>query len=350
MKQQQIIGSLLGTALGDAIGLPYEGLSRRRGARMLGKPDRHRLLFGRGMISDDTEHACMTAQALLASGGEVDLFRTQLARRLRYWLLAMPAGVGFATARSVLRLWIGFDPRGSGVFSAGNGAAMRAPIIGAAFDDLDKVCELVRASTRITHGDKKAEFGALAAALATHMACRQEFVAAADFLANIKMLLDDDGEEFLALIGSVVNSVNQKQNTQAFAASIGLENGVSGYTYHTIPVAIHAWLTNQHDFRAAIISIVECGGDTDSTAAIVGGIIGAAVGKEGLPADWLRGLFDWPRSISWMEQLGFALGSNQEINSQKVSVELPLLATFPRNLFFLGVVLFHGFRRLLPPY
>ncbi len=56
MAKAHIVGSLLGTAIGDSIGLPYEGLSRRRAKRLLGPPDRHRFLFGRGMVSDDTEH------------------------------------------------------------------------------------------------------------------------------------------------------------------------------------------------------------------------------------------------------------------------------------------------------
>jgi hypothetical protein len=49
-------GTLLGTAVGDAIGLPFEGLSRRRVQRLLREPLGHQLFFGRGMVSDDTEH------------------------------------------------------------------------------------------------------------------------------------------------------------------------------------------------------------------------------------------------------------------------------------------------------
>jgi len=336
--------------MGDAIGLPYEGLSRRRGMRLLGKPDRHRLLFGRGMISDDTEHACMTAQALLVSGGDLAIFRRQLARRLRYWLLALPAGVGFATARSILKLWIGFGPERSGVFSAGNGPAMRAPIIGAAVDDLDAMRELVRASTRITHTDKKAEYGALTVAIAAHMACRQDIVVADDFLARIKEMLGADGDEMRVLISHAADAIRTNQDTQAFAASIGLENGVSGYVYHTVPIAIHAWLSNQRDFRAAIVSVVQCGGDTDSTAAIVGGIIGAAVGEEGIPDDWRERLFEWPRSVSWMKQLGAALASEASTGSKRSTISIQFFAGLVRNMFFLPVVLFFGFRRLFPPY
>ena len=52
------------------------------------------------------------------------------------------------------------------------------------------------------------------------------------------------------------------------------------------------------DYRAAISAVVRCGGDTDTTAAIVGGILGAALGKEGIPSAWLEGLMEWPRSVS----------------------------------------------------
>jgi ADP-ribosyl-[dinitrogen reductase] hydrolase len=89
----RIAGVILGTAVGDAPGLPREGLSRRRAARLFGDPPlRHSFLFGRGMASDDTEHTCMTGQALLRAPEDVDVFARSLAWRLRFWLLGLPAG------------------------------------------------------------------------------------------------------------------------------------------------------------------------------------------------------------------------------------------------------------------
>src|SRR5258708_7033290 len=100
MTESAILGSILGTPAADALALPYENLSRRRGPRLLGEPDRYRFLFGRGMVSDDTEHTCMVAQALTATGGQPDAFARSMAWRLRGWLLTMPAGIGFATLRA----------------------------------------------------------------------------------------------------------------------------------------------------------------------------------------------------------------------------------------------------------
>ena len=54
------------------------------------------------MVSDDTEHAVMTLLSLQESEGEVERFTKALARRLRWWLLGMPAGIGLATVKSIV--------------------------------------------------------------------------------------------------------------------------------------------------------------------------------------------------------------------------------------------------------
>jgi ADP-ribosylglycohydrolase len=64
-KEDSIIGCLLGTAIGDSIGLPYEGLSKQRQYRMYPDISGHHFFVGKGMISDDTEHTCIVAQAII---------------------------------------------------------------------------------------------------------------------------------------------------------------------------------------------------------------------------------------------------------------------------------------------
>ena len=116
-------GLLIGTAVGDALGLPAEGLSRRRVQRLYQGHWRHRLIFGRGMISDDTEHTIFVAQGLLRHPDSPERFARCLGWSLRGWLLSLPAGIGFATLRAILKLWLGFPPNHSGVYSAGNGGS-----------------------------------------------------------------------------------------------------------------------------------------------------------------------------------------------------------------------------------
>jgi ADP-ribosyl-[dinitrogen reductase] hydrolase len=355
-RQDSIIGCLLGTALGDSIGLPYEGLGRRRAERMLGPPDRHRLLFGRGMVSDDTEHTCMVAQALISSGGDPARFQQSLAWRLRLWLLALPAGVGFATLRALIKLWLGFGPERSGVFSAGNGPAMRAAVLGACMPDPQGLRDFVRRSTPITHTDPKAEYGAMAIALAAHMAAAAGRssgpISPSDYVCRLQAELGADGAELVAMCTRVANSVGTGEDTLGFAASIGLGDGVSGYAYHSVPIALHAWLSHPQDLREAVVAAVSCGGDTDSVAAMVGGIVGAGVGPGGLPQDWLEGLAEWPCSVAWMQRLGAALSASGEQAEAEAAIppRLPVLAVLARNLCFLVVILAHGLRRLAPPY
>ena len=77
--------------------------------------------------------------------------------QLRFWLLGLPGGIGYATLKAILKLWLGFKPEHSGIFSAGNGPAMRSAIIGVCYgNDSQKLRELVKASTRLTHTDPKA--------------------------------------------------------------------------------------------------------------------------------------------------------------------------------------------------
>jgi len=350
LMESHIVGYILGTAVGDAIGLPYEGVSRTRSPRLLGPPDRHRFLFRRGMVSDDTEHTCMVAQSLIASGADVEEFTRQFARRLKWWFLALPAGIGLATLRSSIKLCFGVSPKSSGVFSAGNGPAMRAAIFGATFDDVDRMVEFVRASSRVTHSDPKAEYGAIAVALAAHCACRNPQISASVFVDQVSEILGAAGCEFLELLRSVAESVSEQQSTQDFAAQMGLTRGVSGYVYHTVPVAIHAWLSSPQDYRRAVMSVIECGGDADTTAAIVGGIVGTAVGERGIPPEWLQGLCDYPRTIDWMRRLAGQLAESIDAGSGGAPLRLNTVAVLLRNVFFVVVVLFHGFRRLLPPY
>ncbi|HEY1067395.1 MAG TPA: ADP-ribosylglycohydrolase family protein [Pirellulales bacterium] len=355
-----ITGSLLGTALGDALGLPYEKVSRDRAPRLLGPPDRFRFCFGRGMTSDDTEHSCFVLESLLASQGDEVAFTREMAKRLRVWLLLVPGGTGRATAQACLKLLLGYPPAKSGVPSAGNGPAMRAAVLGAALDDLALLRRLVHASSRITHTHPKAEAGAWVVALAARFARSHEQPDPQAFLDHLQaesaeLAASDPGAaESLALIEGTVASVQAGQSTLDFALERAGPRGVSGFVDHTVPVAIHAWLTHPRDYRTAITQTILCGGDADTTAAIAGGVIGAGVGRAGLPAEWLAGMGDWPRTIGWMERLATAVAAppigKSLTDRPGLPPRLPIWGLIPRNALFLFVVLFHGFRRMLPPY
>ncbi len=341
--QERLTGLLLGGAVGDALGLPWEGLSRSRLSKMCPGELRHRFFFGRGMISDDTEHAFFTAQALLAAQGDAGCFQRQMARQLRGWFVSLPAGIGWATGRSCLRLWLGVPAARSGVFSAGNGPAMRSAVLGAALAGEEELrSELVRVSTKLTHTDPRAERAARAVAEAAAWLVRGQ--RREDFPGHLAALGDDP--EWVQWNLLLAKGLAEGWTVEAFAAALGLSRGVSGYAYHTVPVALFAWLRHPGSFHRAVTESVRCGGDTDTVGAIAGSLAGCEVGRTGIPEEWIRGLRDWPRSVHTLEAAAIRLAAGP--GGGKVRWFWP--AVVPRNLLFLAIVLGHGFRRIFPPY
>jgi ADP-ribosylglycohydrolase len=347
---ERVCGLILGQAVGDALGLPYEGLSSRRAAKLLGPPDRYRFIAGRGMVSDDTEHLCMTAQAVLACHKDADVFARSLAWKLRWWLVALPAGTGLATLRAIMKLWCGFSPSSSGVFSAGNGPAMRATILGACLgEDAGLMRSYVEASTLLTHTDPKAVQGALTVAMAAAAAVREgaENLDPGRLLAAVKEQPVEPG--FNYFIEKVQKSLEKEMSVQEFAHAMGLVAGVTGYMYHTVPVVLFAFLRHLGEYGKTVQSVIELGGDTDTSAAIAGALAGAAVGAEGIPRRWINELTEWPRSVEWMTRLAGRLATLEDCASPGPE---PLFwpGVIPRNILFLLVVLVHGFRRPFPPW
>ena len=346
------VGCLLGTAVGDALGLACEGLSRRRQQAWFPAIDGYHLLFGKGLCSDDTEHACMLAQSIIVAGPDEAAFERDFAWRLRWWLLGLPAGIGLATLRSILKLWLFLPRRWRGVHSAGNAPAMRSAILGLSFAaDEQRLCSVNRLVTRLTHTDAKAECGALAIALAARCSMRGQ--GAKIFLADLQRLslpLGAAAEELLALAERARESAAAGETTETFVRSIGCGNGVSGYMDHSVPAVLHAWFRHPRDYAAAVTAVIRCGGDTDSTAAMAGAIVGAGVGRDGIPVRWLQDLVEWPRTVAWIESLATKAAQVAQSGEPGRQQPLSLLKLALRNAGFFVLVLAHGLRRLLPPY
>lgn len=333
-------GALLGTAVGDSLGLPYEGMSRRRVLNTLrAEPLRHRFLFGRGMVSDDTDHACLVLETL-AETTEPERFAKRLGERLRWWLAGLPAGVGWATLRGVARLWVGVSPHQSGVFSAGNGPAMRAPLIGSfpLGNEPNRRRALVRASTRLTHIDPRAEQGA------------QVLASAAAFTR-----LGESPEDVLRLVLPDAMDSQLRERLERIAndsgapcselcAEWGLGRGVTGFVNDTVPAALHAWARNGGQIEPALGEVIRLGGDTDTTAAIVGALCGVSGGVRSIPAHWIDGILEWPRSTGWMLQAA------ERAVLQVPQRRAPFAAQMLRNAAFLCAVYGLIARRALPPY
>jgi ADP-ribosyl-[dinitrogen reductase] hydrolase len=342
-------GIIIGTAVGDSLGLPAEGLSTSRIERNGWRAWRHRFIFGKGMISDDTEHTIFVAQALLEHPEDSVRFQKLLATKLRWWLLSLPAGTGMATAKSILKLWCGCSPRKSGVYSAGNGPAMRAAIIGAFFSDNELLLlEYVKASTELTHTDPKAMTGALAIAkLSAEIALNgiPNNEKAIDLLLKIQA----QDQEWLGLIEHMKNGLEKSSELKDFCRAVNMSRGISGYMYQTVPAVIYSILRNKGQFKESLEDVLNCGGDADTTGAILGAVLGASGKSVSIPAEWVENIVEWPRSVSFMRVLSEQLDNYKNgKNYAPVNYFLPFVLV--RNILFLLLVLLHGLLRLIPAF
>ncbi|MEE9610024.1 MAG: ADP-ribosylglycohydrolase family protein [Desulfatiglandales bacterium] len=346
-------GVILGTAVGDALGLPAEGISPRRAGKLFGGRWQHRFVGGRGMVSDDTDHTVFVAQSLLKNPESPELFAKALACCFRWWLLSIPAGIGLATLKSIIRLWLGFRPLKSGVYSAGNGPAMRSAPIGAFFaSSPNRMDDYLEACTKITHTDPRALVGAKAVAYIVAWSIREKLTKRPGMEAFLQILqMAGEGDEEWSHIQHQISMADQQNlSVVAFARELGLVKGVTGYIYHTVPVVLYAWYRHFGAFEETLNGVLDCGGDTDTTGAIAGALAGAVVGEQGIPRQWLDGIFEWPRSVKILKTIGDRLCECSQQNHAFSPVPYFRPGVLPRNLFFLLVVLLHGFRRLAPPY
>lgn len=288
MKEMYLLNMINAMALGDSFGFPYENMSPALISKI--KPEVKlpvSINKVKNTITDDTEHLIMTYLALLESSNSNEIekdFANSLCKKLRTWFLTLPSGIGMATLKSLSKLTIGISPNKTGVFSAGNGPLMRAPIIGAFYYDNEDIRKkLVRISTKITHTDPLAELSAHSLA---------DIVA---FLINMKqnnsLHIFEDKKLLQKNLLNILKKATQKTTIEPNITEIWqgfiinndknlnsytsykewTENvfpkGISGFSLHTLQ-AIIANLYYNESIEEVISSSIYSGGDTDTTAGI----------------------------------------------------------------------------------
>ena len=306
-------GALYGLAIGDALGMPAQLLSRRQitdrwGPLLTGfepAPPGHPIAAGLppGAVTDDTEQAVLLARMLIKGHGTLD--PRDWAGALITWERDMAARgsldlLGPSTKRALAAVLAGTPPEDSGRYGDTNGAAMRIPPVGIAFGTalVDHVVE----ASRVTHNTSVALAGAAAVAAAVSAgvggaslpaaidagvaaaklaARRGHWVAGADVAARIRWaigLVSDAGPERAAeVIPTLV--------------------GTSLATQESIPAAFAVLSVVPGDPWQACLLAASLGGDTDTIAAIAGAIAGACHGESAFP----------PPAIATIDAHGFAL-------------------------------------------
>lgn len=335
VREDRLCGVLLGTALGDALGLPAERMSARAIRKRWGTVDRFHLCGRTGFVSDDTEQAALVAEALARHPNDPEAAVRAFQRALVSWFLRLPFGVGLATIRACTRALLGVSP--SGVPSAGNGAAMRSAVVGVFFaSDAVRRRSFGEALARVTHRDDRAVEGALYAAE----------------MAAVCSQASPDADR-LSLVSRAAGVLGvpglQEAVTRAaeLAPAAGAEEaarvlGTSGYVLHTVGLATYGFLRWGDRPLTALSELIGLGGDTDSTAAVLGAWLGALHGAAGLPGELLERIHPGPFGPGHLRALGTALACGT------APPRYSPVAALGRNLALYPVILGHGLRRLAP--
>lgn len=266
---------LEGIAAGDALGFPYEGV----------KPEKIRWgFFGTwGITSDDTQLAHMAYLALQKSNGDPEFFARILVKKFAYWFACIPPTLGLATLRACFKMLLGLDPKECGVNSSGNGPLPRAILLGwelAKDPEFDKYIEL---STRITHKGHEALVASQALARLTAYLKVNGYPGKGDVIIILRGL--DDSIDWKR----IVDTIEHSHSLFELMRRTGQKNGIGGFAYHTFSVAI--WLFLNKPYRDGMLSCVYAGGDTDSAAALLGGLWAAR--HVSVPHVWHR-ILDYP--------------------------------------------------------
>ncbi len=295
------LGALLALALGDALGMPTQGLSRHRAEELLGAgpalltgPADNPVSAGMpaGSVTDDTEQALLLARLLVDGAGQVEPRR--LAEELLSWEAGMAARgsldlLGPSTKRAVEAVRAGADPATTGRDGRTNGAAMRITPIGIATPALPlaRLVAAVGDACRVTHDTDVARAGAAAVAAVVSFGVDGATFAAAQSRAGDAAAHAGDPAlgERIALATRGARRLAAASGTGAALAWVEATIGTSLATEESVPAAFAVAALSPDDAWAAAWLGARLGGDADTIAAIAAAMVGACTGAHALPAD-----------------------------------------------------------------
>ena len=288
-REDKIVGCLLGGAIGDAMGGPYEG---RRPPITISDG-------GEWRISDDTQLTLATCEAIIECGGRVD--PETIAKRFAGWFREKRlSGIGASTYKALSELAAGGHwalVGRKGVTSAGSGAAMRvAPLAFLLEPNASDGKRVIRDVSRITHHNDEAYAGALAVVVAVRAAWTGEWTESSNLLnLVVDAVPETEVRDRLLEIAKVEDGLSLPEVALRFASS--------GYVVETVPMALCAAnRTEALGFKRMIHELISAGGDTDTTASIAGQIAGTVLGFSAPEAE----------TVSRLRDLAFIQGASDQ--------------------------------------
>lgn len=328
---------LVGGAIGDALGMPYEtldetvhpGLAAWDGSFQPGTF--HKLPAGH--YTDDTEMMECLATSIVTHGV---YHPDDAAARYLLWAQGTPHGMGGTTKQACAALARGIDWRWSGVTfddpnAVGSAPPMRAAPLGVLDRFLPKdsslsridaryrfIMEACNQDARITHNSVE---GVAASAAVAYAVSSALLGWAPDQILNVVI------RQLERLSSTKVQlDVNYVRKIREMQLSFNEQLRVRGVTIPDDPCTRISWTLNQYafsrrgnarsitatalfcaltanNFRDGVVAAVKFGGDADTRGAIAGAILGARFGLEGIPDEYKAGVKDFERFAALDRQL-----------------------------------------------
>jgi ADP-ribosylglycohydrolase len=290
--RDRCVGAIVGFAIGDALGMPAEFLSREQIRRYYGKPISGFISahpghasdsLPQGSYTDNTQTMLATAECLIEckamdparhADALLSWFRNTVPHRT-------PSS---ANLRACKHLSTGRPWNKSGVFSSDCAAAMRMTPIGIFFNSCPET--LTRAALdncAITHTERRARAASVGVAYLTARLLQagercwpaDQVLEAADHIAH----LDKD----MAAVMRWSTQITHLQPDEAL-----FEIGTSSDAIETVPAAIYCFLKHPRNFSGAVLPAVNAGDATDSIGALAGSFVGALAGVQAIDTQWLH--------------------------------------------------------------
>jgi ADP-ribosyl-[dinitrogen reductase] hydrolase len=280
--RQRALGAIIGSAVGDALGARFEfgpaGAYSKQFpepfvggiGEMIGGGHFH---WEPGEFTDDTQMGIVQAESILACGG---IDGSDLFSRFKLWADGAK-DVGTQTS-AVLRSQLDWNEAALEYFrrnpnnSAGNGSLMRATPTAVHFAHASEAesIEAAHQASLVTHGDPAAGWGT------------------ALFHVMIRAALH--GDDPFAALDSSLKALPPEQHRYVEMLDAGWQPSQAKLRNVTVwtclAQAVWAVRTHRTSFAEAVTTAIDLGGDTDTVAAVTGGLAGALQGIQNIPSRW----------------------------------------------------------------
>lgn len=326
-KLTKIQAGLLGVMIGDAMGMPVESMSaddiltKTEGKCITGfinpiqKKIRDTQDLQIGSTTDDWQLTEAIGKSLVRRG-DFDIYDIALAHVEALETSKFGWGTTTRLGMEQIKLYIdtrGKDGRNPNItpteqtvkskysHGCGNGVAMKiAPVAIISSGDIQDLQTKVKAIGRLTHPDPRATTAASVVAyiinnniLNEKYEYHYQLGEALDW-ALVDVMCVETKDSF----HDRLKKLNNKDLLFGPIKNLQKEVGTSCLAIESVCFALAVYFRNMDNFRTGILEAINAGGDTDTTAAMVGAMIGSRVGLEGIPEEWRQFHPDFQKAMT----------------------------------------------------